>query len=118
MLKITQVITDTNIGGAGILLSSIVRGLSDEFDFEVILPKDSKLIQRLPKNVKITELDITKDKSFNFKDALTFYRYFLRVNCVPDVMLSIGDTRYKDKQDTVSALRSAQSMAGTPYQQE
>ena len=84
MLKITQVITDTNIGGAGILLSSIVRGLSDDFLFEVILPKGSRLKERLPSNVKITELDITGDVSFSPKDAFKFYKHFSKQK--PDIV--------------------------------
>lgn len=78
MIKITHVISDTNIGGAGILLCSIVNGLSGEFIFEVILPKGSELSKRLPKNVKITELDIAKDTSFDSKDFFKFFKYFKR----------------------------------------
>ena len=73
---ITEVISDTNIGGAGVLLCSIVGALADEFDFEVILPRGSSLRKRLPESVKITELDITGDRSFAARDVGTFYKHF------------------------------------------
>ena len=40
-MKITQVISDENVGGAGILLSLITEGLCKEFDFEILLPRAS-----------------------------------------------------------------------------
>ena len=72
---ITEVISDTNIGGAGILLSSIVGSLADEFNFEIILPRGSELYSRLPRGVKITELQISKDESFSPRDILTFAKH-------------------------------------------
>lgn len=76
-MKITHVISDSNVGGAGILLASVTRGLMDSFDFEIILPRGSELIPRLPSGrVKITELDIKRDKSFDPRDTMLLYRYF------------------------------------------
>lgn len=76
-MKITQVISDTNIGGAGILLSSVTEGLANDYDFEIIIPRGSRLRQRLPVGrVGIVELDFKGDKSFSLNDSLMFYRYF------------------------------------------
>ena len=86
-MKITHVISDSNVGGAGILLSTLLSGLADEFDFEIILPSGSELIQRLPsKKIKITELPICPDKSFSVGDIGVLYRY-LKSNR-PDVLHS------------------------------
>ncbi len=84
-MKITHVISDTNIGGAGILLSSIASELKNEFEFEIILPKGSRLIERLPSSsVKITEADISPDKSFSPSDIGRLRRYFKRT--APDIV--------------------------------
>ena len=77
-MKITQVISDTNIGGAGVLLTSIVENLMDEFEFEIIMPRGSLLYNRIPSKVKVTELQISKDKSFSSSDFFTFYSYFIK----------------------------------------
>ena len=84
-MRITQVISDSNIGGAGILLSSVVNGLKGDFDFEVILPRGSLLSDRLPRDgVKITELDIKSDASLYAPDVITFYKYFCKTK--PDLV--------------------------------
>ena len=44
MIKVIEVISDTNIGGAGILLINRLKHTNKElFDTTVILPKGSKL---------------------------------------------------------------------------
>lgn len=75
-MKITHVISDTNIGGAGILLRSVLTSLSERFDFEAIVPKGAELSGTLPASVKITELDVSGDKSFSLRDVKAFYNYF------------------------------------------
>ncbi len=76
-LKITHVISDSNIGGAGVLLASVASELKSDFDFEIIIPKGSLLRERLSfLNLKIIELPISADKSFSAKDTLKFYNYF------------------------------------------
>ena len=42
-LKISHVISDSNIGGAGVLLSSLTASLADIFDLSVFLPRGAKL---------------------------------------------------------------------------
>ncbi|MBR2650385.1 MAG: glycosyltransferase family 4 protein [Clostridia bacterium] len=84
-MKITHVISDSNVGGAGILLCTLLSGLADEFDFEVILPEGSRLASRLPaEKIKITELPVAPDKSFSPRDISTFYRYLRATR--PDVV--------------------------------
>jgi hypothetical protein len=83
-MKITQVISDTNVGGAGVLLSSIVSALKDEFEFEVILPRASLLYGRFPDTVRVTYLQVAKDRSFHPKDVATFASYFRKTR--PDVI--------------------------------
>ena len=69
MIKIVNVISDTNIGGAGKCLINFCENYDKEkFDLSVILPKDSKLIEKLQgTDIKIIELDGLKDKSWDFK---------------------------------------------------
>jgi len=76
-MKITQVISDSNIGGAGVLLSLICEGLCKKFDTEVIIPRGSMLKRRLSSTgARVTELDINPDKSFSLADTLTLLRHF------------------------------------------
>ena len=75
-MKITHVISDSNVGGAGILLASLIDGLKGDFDFEIIIPEGSALIKRLPGDVKITELPSEADKSFSWRDTALFRGYF------------------------------------------
>ena len=76
-MKIVQVISDSNVGGAGILVSSVSELLKNDFEFEIIIPTDSLLRERLPENgVKITELNFKKDESFFYRDIKLFKEYF------------------------------------------
>lgn len=78
-MKITQVITDENIGGAGILLSLITEGLKSEYDFEILLPRGSVLKERLPEGVRITPFPMHGKGAVG--DILRFYRYFKSHPC-------------------------------------
>ncbi len=87
MAKITQVISDSNIGGAGVLLSRIVGAISDSFEVEVILPTGSRLTDRLRSlGARITELPISPDKSFSPSDICELYLYLSRNR--PDILHS------------------------------
>lgn len=83
-MKITHVISDSNVGGAGILLSSLVDGLKNDFEFEIITPINSLLTARLPKSVKVTQLPIIPDCSFSRSDVSVFREHF-KAN-PPDVL--------------------------------
>lgn len=78
IMKITQVISDSNVGGAGILLASVVGELMNEFDFEIIVPQGSRLCERLPRGVRISELHFRADKSFCPNDISTFHSHLRR----------------------------------------
>lgn len=75
-MKITHVISDGNVGGAGILLSSLVDGLKNDFDFEIIIPMGSALLPRLPDGIRITALPVSADRSFSTRDTSVFRDYF------------------------------------------
>ena len=83
-MKITEVISDTNVGGAGVLLASVVTALKNDFEFEVVLPSASRLRGRFPDGVRVTELPVAKDKSFSAKDVRTFAKHFSESR--PDVI--------------------------------
>ena len=58
-MKVLHVISDSNIGGAGVLLLSLLRNFdSDRVESLVALPKGSALIQRITQaGVPVVELD-------------------------------------------------------------
>ena len=77
-MKITHVISDSNIGGAGVLLSTLASSLKDKYDIKVVLPRGAMLTQRLcALGINTDEINMTPDKSFSNKDTFLFYRYFL-----------------------------------------
>ncbi len=76
-MKITHVISDSNVGGAGVLLTTLACELRDDFEINVLLPRGSRLTERLSENkIAYTELDMAKDRSFSLPDVLSFRRYF------------------------------------------
>lgn len=84
-MKIIHVISDTNVGGAGILLSNLQSALSDLFDFRIILPRGSALLSRLDcKGGRVTELDFEGEKSFSPRDVRKFRAIFKEEK--PDVI--------------------------------
>ena len=68
MIKVVNVISDTNIGGAGKCVINFCKNYDKKkFEVVVVLPKDSKLIDELKATeVKIIETDGLKDKSWDF----------------------------------------------------
>ena len=86
MLKVIEVSSDTNIGGAGrcllVLLSEIDR---TRFDVSVALPKNSLLKPKIAElGVRIIEVDIAPDKSLDFKAIKVFSNVFKREK--PDIV--------------------------------
>ena len=80
MCRILQVISDGNVGGAGILLSHVTEALRGEFDFEILVPEGSSLIDRLPsRGVRVTPLSFSPDRSFSLRDVPTLLRYMRSV---------------------------------------
>ncbi|MCH5186158.1 MAG: glycosyltransferase family 4 protein [Oscillospiraceae bacterium] len=68
MVKIVEVSSDTNIGGAGKCLLTLLREIDrNEFDVEVILPKQSLLKPHVKDlGINVTEVDGIADKSLDF----------------------------------------------------
>ena len=68
MIKVIEVSTDTNIGGAGRVLLILLKELDrSRFDVSVILPENSLLKPEIEKlGVKVTEVAGIADKSLDF----------------------------------------------------
>lgn len=78
MLKIIEVSSDTNIGGAGRCLLVLLAEMdTSRFDVSVVIPKNSLLKPKIAElGVKIIEADIAPDKSLDFKAIRTFSDIF------------------------------------------
>ncbi len=90
MIKVVEAISDTNIGGAGILLLNRLKHTDRKlFDIIVLLPKNSALKERLRKiGIKTVEIEEKGDKSFSLKSLLA-YIYAIS-NIKPDILNSHG----------------------------
>lgn len=66
-IKVLNIISDTNIGGAGKCIITYCNNYNkDKYEIVVVMPKDSLLKQEIAKtDVKIIEIDGLKDKSFD-----------------------------------------------------
>ena len=85
-IKVVEVITDTNIGGAGVLLCTRLK-YSDrtKIETEVILPRGSELIHRLREiDVKIHEIDACRDRSFELSAIFQYIALFRQIR--PDLI--------------------------------
>ena len=89
-MKIVEVISDTNIGGAGVLLINRLKHTDrKKYCTVVLLPMGSKLVARLRDiNVDFIETDCRGDKSF---DMLAVIRYVKVIKHLkPDIINSHG----------------------------
>lgn len=70
-MKIVEVISDTNIGGAGILLCNRLECTDlNKYPTVVFLPRNSRLIPRLERiGVKIVQIDSLGDRSWSVGDV-------------------------------------------------
>ncbi|MCR4693631.1 MAG: glycosyltransferase family 4 protein [Firmicutes bacterium] len=86
MLKVIEVSSDTNIGGAGRCLIILLSELNkEEFEPLVLLPKNSLLKPKIEELcVKVCEADIAPDKSLNLSDIFKFIKIFKREK--PDIV--------------------------------
>lgn len=75
MIKLIHVITDTNIGGAGILLCNLLRNIDrNRFNVSVVLPEGSALAKPLSDlNVRLIYTSCGRDRSNDVK-AISEYR--------------------------------------------
>jgi len=78
MIKVLEVSSDTNIGGAGrVLLSFLDEYDRDKFDISVVLPVGSLLKKEvLARNVRVIEINGMKDKSFDIGAIFKLSRLF------------------------------------------
>ena len=74
MLKIMQVLTDTNIGGAGIWLINFLKSYNrSELDVFVALPPESALAPKVKElGVEVVEIEGIEDKSFSVSAVRKF----------------------------------------------
>jgi glycosyltransferase involved in cell wall biosynthesis len=81
MIKVVEVISDTNIGGAGILLlSRLEQSERNRFKTTVILPKGSKLCERLNAlKIDYIELDGCAEKSLEIFAIPKLYKEIRRL---------------------------------------
>ena len=81
MIKVVEVISDTNIGGAGrLLLARLEESDRLRFDETVILPRASKLCSHLEAlGVKYIEIDGCADRSLDIFAILKLWREIRRV---------------------------------------
>lgn len=78
MIKVLNVISDTNVGGAGKCLVNFSKYSNKEkFNVKYVVPKNSKLIPLLRKHdASIIEIDGIKDKSFDIKSFSALIKIF------------------------------------------
>ncbi len=69
MIKVVNIISDTNIGGAGKCVINFAKNYDKKkYDLCIVLPKGSALIEELKKtSAKIIEINGLKDKSWDLK---------------------------------------------------
>ncbi len=85
-IKVTEVSSDTNIGGAGKCLLTLLENFNyDLFDVKVILPRGSLLKPLIDKmKIKVIEADGIADKSLDFGAVKTLKEIFKREK--PDIV--------------------------------
>ena len=90
MIKVTHILTDSNIGGAGILLSNLLAETDkSRFISEVLLPRGAALSSRLRRlGVRYEEIDIMPDRSFSVGDFFSLLRRFKKDR--PDILHTHG----------------------------
>ncbi len=90
MIRVLNVISDTNIGGAGrVLLNYMSRADRANFDVSVALPRGSLLKQPLEElNTTVYEVDGLTDRSFHKNDVKELERLIDRVQ--PDIVHTHG----------------------------
>ena len=86
MIKVIEVSSDSNIGGAGKCILTFLKTFDREkFDVCVILPKNSLLKAEAEKyKVKIFEVDYLAEKSLDIRAVSRLKRLFKRLK--PDVV--------------------------------
>ena len=81
MIKVMHVLTDTNIGGAGVLLINRLSYTDmQKYPTLVLVPKGSALCNRLSEiGVNFIEMDCVGDRSFDVMAIKAYKRIFRRI---------------------------------------
>lgn len=85
-IKVMHILTDTNIGGAGTLLyNTMACGDTERFDYIVVLPKDSRLIERFfSLSCRIITVACGQDRSWELGALREYVRVIRRER--PDIL--------------------------------
>ena len=85
-IKVIEVSSDTNIGGAGKCLLTLLENFDyNTFDVKVVLPKNSLLKPHIDKmNIPVIEVDGIADKSLDFAAVKKLRMIFKREK--PDIV--------------------------------
>lgn len=85
-IKVMHVLTDTNIGGAGTLLyNTVACGNTERFDYVIVLPKGSRLIERfLPLSCRVVTVDCGQDRSLEWGALGEYIRVIRELR--PDIL--------------------------------
>lgn len=89
-IKVVEVITDTNIGGAGrLLLCRLKQSDRETFEETVVLPQGSALTREVNElGIKCISMKCCYDRSFDIKGIYCLYKIFKR--CAPDLVNAHG----------------------------
>ena len=103
-IKVFEVLSDMNIGGAGrLLLTRFALSDCEKFDQKILLPKGSELEKEFEKiGYSPIQMSGCMDRSFDIRGIIYLYKYFKRKR--PDIVNSHG---------CISA-RIASAFAGVP----
>lgn len=90
MIRVLEVISDTNIGGAGVLLINRLKHVDrSKFDTRVLLPSGSALTSKFCDiGIKCIEMDICGDRSMDIRAVKKFCRVIGKYS--PDIINSHG----------------------------
>lgn len=85
-IKVVHVLSDTNIGGAGTLLyNTMVCGDSERFEYVVVLPEGSRLVERLSRlKCRVLTVRGGRDRSFDASAVREYVRLLKRER--PDIL--------------------------------
>lgn len=86
MIRVAEVLSDTNIGGAGrLLLTRFALSDREQFDERIVLPSGSELCKEFEKLGYTPHImSFCKDKSWDLSGVFPLYRYFLKTS--PDIV--------------------------------
>lgn len=83
MIKVLHILSDSNIGGAGTYVKTLIKNYDrTKFDLSVLVPRGSAVVRLLEGlDVNITEAEITPDKSLDLRAVPILRRYIKQSGC-------------------------------------